>query len=586
MTDLTDTSVILGVYAGPHGLAGAVVRGGRILAAIQLERLIGVKRAWVTPKRRNREFAMDRIRYDHQHRLLYLDEYLPLVLDYVCQAAGVRYANVDLVALEARNLFNSDLDSAEPNADDDELEAAFADKPVMRIEHHDGHQAQAFYPSPFEEAAVVSVDGRSWGLAPGLGAPESLTVAVGKDSQLQTLYEANYSLVAEYYEVSMALFRERYAEGKTMGLAPYGDPRLLPDEDGVLPAWLHRAREYERPAWLRVAGEMSDSDLARARVPLDLTAFSGFTPIGKGQDPTPAQRRVAYLCQYAFENDLMSVLTTVRRETGLAKLAIAGGAALNCVANGKIIAATGFEQVFVYPNPGDEGLAAGFALRAYHTVAAAPTRSALRSDALGRPYRRDEVVAALARVGERVTGTRLGEEIYPATARLLADGAVVAWFQGRSEFGPRALGHRSLLGHPGLPDMSHRMNNRVKRREPWRPFAPSVLAERAGEFFELSGESPFMLVACPVRDERQAEVPAITHCDGSARVQTVAADIQPEYHRLISEFATLTGLPLVLNTSLNLKGQPIVETPDQALACLLETEIDALAMDGFLVRQR
>jgi carbamoyltransferase len=581
---LSEKTWILGIYAGPHALAGALVHRGQIAAAIQLERLVGIKHAWVAPQKFNREFALDRIQLDPQNELLSLSEHLPPLLDYLCEAANIRYADVGVVALEARNIFNTALDGAEPEVCRDELTTAFADRTIYLVEHHEGHQSQAFYPSPYHEAAVVAVDGRSWGLVPSLGSYESLTVAHGKGSHLQPIFSSNSSLVGEYYKISIELFGERYAEGKTMGLAPYGDPSILPD-NGALALWLARSEVYGSPAWLRVSGPLADSELALAREPLKLDQFPGFTRIAKGQDPTVAQRRVAFLCQHAFEKDLLRVLSVVHRETGLSNLAIAGGAALNCVANGKIIDATGFEQLFVYPNPGDEGLAAGFALRAFHTLVAEPRRVAIRSDALGRCYGRDEILAAIESAGDTVSAVDLGDEIFAVTAQFLAAGAVVAWFQGRSEFGPRALGHRSLLGHPGRADMRDRMNARVKHREPWRPFAPSVLLERASEFFELSGESPFMLLACPVRAERRAEIPDVTHIDGTARVQTVSAEAEPEYHRLISEFAARTGLPLVLDTSLNIKGRPIVETPRQALDCLLETEIDVLVLETYLVRK-
>jgi predicted NodU family carbamoyl transferase len=469
------------------------------------------------------------------------------------------------------------------------------------------------------------VDGRSWDKVERLGDAISLTIARGTENEVETLYEGNHSLTSYYYSISQSLFNRRYSEGKTMGLAPYGADNvfgLVIDDhmraqhraDGLcLARHVVGCRERTLPGRLFCAGHEDENNHFLANWLTDIVTphseaqglkcinrtgntafqvtymshnlydFPGLTWLKKGQKPTLPQRQVAYLCQRYYEETLLTVLRAVHEETGLDCLCIAGGGGLNSVANKKILDETGFKDLFVFPNCGDEGLSFGLALWAYYNYLRQPRSWRMRHDFFGHTYSRPEIEQALAQVGHYVYVVDCGENIYAQAAELLASGKIVGWFQEGAEFGPRALGHRSILAHPGLPDIKDLLNERVKHREPWRPFAPSVLAEYSREYFELDIESPYMLLVAPVRQEKRHQIPAVTHVDGTARLQTVNAQDAPRFYRLISEFLRLTGLPMLLNTSFNLAGKPIVDTPEQALECFLATHMDTLVMDTLLV---
>jgi carbamoyltransferase len=614
----------LGVYVGAHGASVTLLIDGVPVVATQLERITGIKRAWVVGKKLNREFAIERVKHDFQENLLDFDAYFPLVLKYVLDAAKITLDDVDLVALEARNLLNSS-DSSYEIYEDDELDQLFRGCNIVRVEHHQAHQAQAFYASPFHEAAIITVDGRSWDRVERLGDTMSLTISKGTDNGIQTLYESNHSLTSLYYSISLQLFGKRYSEGKTMGLAPYGADNVfgvriegdvstqyqidhlcvarhvldcrqkaLPGEffcakhkeenDQFVANWLTNIVTWHTEAQgLKCINKTDNLNFQITATSHNLHSFQGVTVLKKGAEPTLPQRQVAYLCQRYYEESLLTILNAAHEETGLDRLCIAGGGGLNSVANKKILDETKFKELFVFPNCGDEGLSCGFALWAYYNHLHRPRTWKMQHDFIGRVYSRQEIDRALAQVGSSITAIDCGLEIYVRTAQLLADGKIVGWFQGGAEFGPRALGHRSILAHPGIPDMKDILNARVKHREDWRPFAPSVLAEYSREYFDLDVESPYMLLVAPVRPDKRQLIPSVTHVDGTARLQTVRAEADPHFYKLISEFSRLTSLPMLLNTSLNIGGKPIVETPEQALECYLSTHMDALVIDTFLV---
>jgi len=576
---------ILGLYVGPHGVSAALLIDGVPVCAVQLERLLGVKHAWVVG-RHNRAFARRRVRHDFQQDLLPWETAFPRILEEVCRP--YRLAEIDLVALENKNLVNCPAATGliDPN---NELAELFAKHRIVRVEHHQGHQAQAFYASPFQEAVVATVDGRSWGAADHLGDTVSLTLARGNGNRIETFFESNYSLTALYDRLSIHLFGKRYCEGKTMGLSAYWDPASLAAEEtaegeAFARRWLqHLGERPPVPARLRYLDRTNRAAGALPGYAKDVLAMEGLGPLARDREPDRAQRQAAYLCQRYYEEDLFRLLGFAREAGGSDRLCIAGGGGLNSVANGKVCLRTGFRRVFAFPNCGDEGLSLGFALWAHHAQRDRPRSWSLTSDALGKTYSRDQIVRALAGFGGAIKVTDWGNHIHERTAERLAAGKIVACFQGRSEFGPRALGHRSILAHPGLPHMKDTLNRRVKFREDWRPFAPSVLAEHAADWFDIDQPSPFMLLVASVHEQKRALVPAICHVDGSARLQTVDRQDEPYYHRLISAFHNLTGLPMVLNTSFNVQGQPIVETPHQAIESFLATSIDCLVMETMLI---
>ena len=579
---------ILGLYVGPHGASAALLVDGEPVRAVQLERLLGIKHAWVVGKH-NRDFARRRVRHDFQEDLLPLEAAFPRLLDHVCQP--YRLQDIDLVALEKKNMVNCPAETGVVDPGN-ELNELFAGQRIVWVEHHQGHQAQAFFASPFEEAVIATVDGRSWGDVERLGDTVSLTLARGAGNRIETFFETNYSLTSLYDRLSILLFGTRYCEGKTMGLAAYWEtegfgPHEVQAARRFEEQWLahldHEPPVAEKLRFLDRSGRAGDGLPGYAK---NVLTMEGLGPVPRDRQPDRVHRQAAYLCQRYYEADLYRVLRFAHEAGGTGRLCLAGGGGLNSVSNGKITALTGFERVFVFPNCGDEGLSLGFALWAHHVERNRPRSWSLTCDALGHAYSREQIDRALASFGTAIVVSDWGADIHQHTAQWLAAGKIVALFQGRSEFGPRALGHRSILTHPGLPGMKDTLNRRVKFREPWRPFAPSVLAECAGDWFEIDQPSPFMLLVAPVKAAKRALVPAICHVDGSARLQTVDARHEPYYHGLITAFHRLTGLPLVLDTSFNVQGQPIVETPHQAIESFLATRIDVLVMETLVVERQ
>ncbi|MGO1050093.1 carbamoyltransferase family protein [Crossiella sp. CA198] len=465
------------------------------------------------------------------------------------------------------------------------------------IRHHLAHAASAFYPSPFAEAAILVADGAG-SMIDGHGV-ETLTLGVGRGVDIEELskvygtewttdgrhadrvYQAgdsNHSLGFLYKAVSRAIGFTLYEEGpwyltedgKTMGLAPYGGDR-----------YLARFRQHldllpEGRFALRLKG--SGGLLEFLEHALD--GLEGPERFARGAD-------LAWAAQETLETALLHAARWLQRETGLTRLALAGGVALNSVANGKLLRHTPFTEVFAQPAAGDNGCAIGCAYYGYHQLGERPrprgTGQGPRPQThtyLGRTYTEEELTAALAAAG---LPYRRVERPARLAAALLPRGALLGWFTGGSEFGPRALGHRSILADPRRPEMKDILNSKVKHRESFRPFAPAVLAERCADYFDLATESPFMLIVAPVREHRRAEVPAITHVDGTARVQTVTREANGSFYDLVARFGELTGVPVVLNTSFNDRGEPIVETPAQALAFFGPSKLDYLFLEDYLV---
>ncbi|MBA0052906.1 carbamoyl transferase [Streptomyces sp. AJS327] len=464
------------------------------------------------------------------------------------------------------------------------------------IRHHLAHAASAFHPSPFPTAAILVTDGAG-SLIDGHGV-ETMTMSVGDGveiTELSKVYGTNWStdglrahrvyqagdsdhsLGFMYKAVSRAIGFTLYEEGawyltedgKTMGLAPYGGDRYR----SVFHRYLDLLPEGRYALHLKDGGLLDFVERA-------LEGLEGDELFARGAD-------LAWAAQELLETALLHAARWLHSETGLTRLCLAGGIVLNSVANGRILRETPFTDVFAQPAAGDNGCAVGCAYYGYHVLGERPrpratrtARGVQRHSYLGRSYPTKRLRSALEESG--LPYRRVARPAQLA-AELLPGGALLGWFTGGSEFGPRALGHRSILADPRRAEMKDILNSKVKHREWFRPFAPAVLAHRAPEYFDLDIESPFMLIVAPVREEKQSEVPAITHVDGTARVQTLTPEANGPFYELVARFEELTSTPVVLNTSFNDRGEPIVETPEEALAFFGSSKLDYLFLEDFLV---
>ena len=459
-----------------------------------------------------------------------------------------------------------------------------------RIEHHQAHLASAFYCSPFECAALLSADGLGdfastmWGT--GAGPRMEIQGAVAFPHSLGLYYTA----LTQY--LGFLKFGDEY---KVMGLAAYGQPEQFDvfrdivrtngrADDSSFRLGLHYFVHH------RTGPEMSwaeaDKTPALGRVYSETMAQR----LGPARDPeAPLEdrhRNLAASLQARLEEVYLGMLRRLAQRTGLRAVCLAGGVAFNCVANGKIFDETPFEQVYVQPAAGDGGLAVGAAFYVWHQLLGRPRAFVMDHAYWGPEFSKEQIRAAVETSGVARKGYAVRElpeeEMARTAAKIVADGKILGWFQGRAEWGPRALGNRSIVADPRRPEMKETLNRRIKHRESFRPFAPSILAEAAGEWFTKSQPSPFMTLAYPVRREKRGKIPAPTHVDGTGRLQTVTREANPRYWRLIQEFGNLTGVPVLLNTSFN-DNEPIVCRPEEALDCFLRTQMDALALGDILI---
>lgn len=588
-----DTINILGLSAFYHDSAACLVRNGEIIAAAQQERF--------SRKKHDPDFPAEAIAYCLQEGGLTAAE-----LDYVAfydkpflkferlLLTYLAYAPRGLVSfLKAMPLW---LKRKLWLKDYIQNELGFTGK-VIFPEHHESHAASAFYPSPFTEAAFLTIDGV------GEWATASYGVASGNTLELRAELLFPHSLGLLYSAFTYFTgFKVNSGEYKLMGLAPYGEPvyadlirQELLDlrEDG---SFRLNMKYFDYCAGLT----MTNARFARL--------FGG--PPRKPEAPlTQREMDLAASVQAVTEEIMLRMARHVHRETGMNKLVLAGGVALNCVGNGRLLREGPFQDIWIQPAAGDAGGALGAALYTWYRYLGAERqvspngRDAQRGSYLGPHYRTAEIEDFLT--AKAVAFTKLSDlEIAPAVAKLLAEEQVVGWFQGRMEFGPRALGSRSILADARSPRMQSLMNRKIKFRESFRPFAPAVLVERAADYFLLDRESPYMLLVAPVLERWRlpaddhgvtgldklkivrATIPAVTHVDYSARIQTVHPADNPRFYALIKAFADLTGCPLLINTSFNVRGEPIVCRPAEALACFLRTNMDYLVIENFLIAKR
>ena len=450
------------------------------------------------------------------------------------------------------------------------------------LEHHIAHIASAYYCSPWEKAAGFSYDGSGDFVSTMMARCEGNEIEVLDRVFLPHSLGSFYTMICEFIGYS------KYGdEGKVMGLAPYGKDSYIHEiAKLVAPAngGFHLDLAYFKPLGSNQGMQvLPDGTVRLARHYSDRMEKLFGEPRRPHTEISQRDMDLAFAMQHRFEEILFHLLNELHQRVSVDHLVMAGGCALNSVANGKLFDRTPFRQTYIQPAAGDEGLAIGAALHVYHSVLKQPRRKELKHSYLGPEFSDSRIQSALNNVGLQYRKLERTELLNEAADQIAA-GNVVGWFQGRMEWGPRALGNRSIVAHPGLPNMKDVLNARIKHREWFRPFAPSILAEYQHEYFEHDHPSPFMLHVYKIRPEKRKELCAVNHVDDTGRLQTVTRDENPTYYDLISAFHRRTGIPVILNTSFN-ENEPIVCTPEEAIDCFRRTRMDVLAIGSFLVQK-
>jgi carbamoyltransferase len=452
---------------------------------------------------------------------------------------------------------------------------------VIYVDHHLSHAAGAFLPSPFEEAAIVTVDGVGEWTTTAYGMGRGSDVELWKDIRFPHSLGLLYSALTAYLG-----FTVNNSEYKVMGLSAYG---RMDRAANPYYAKLKRVIDIKADGSYRLDMDFFTYQHSDRMPSESLCRLLDGAVRAPDADLLPRHKDVAAALQMITEDVVLSMLRHARRETGCPNAVLSGGVALNSVCNGRILANTGFANLWIQPNAGDAGNSMGAALFAHAKVLERPRSYRLDSPYLGPEYSDEAIGRFLEERGIRHARLGSREALLSEAVRSLQAGEVVGWFQGRMEWGPRALGARSILADPGRPDMQAILNEKVKHREAFRPFAPSVCAEDADEYFECDSPLPrpadYMLMVYPVREKWRARLPAVTHVDGTGRLQTVRRETNPLYYDLIKAFGERTGIPMLVNTSFNIRGEPIVCAPADAYRCMMGTGIDCLFLGNFLIRR-
>jgi len=591
--------IAVGISAFYHDSAAAIVRDGEIVAAAQEERF--------TRKKHDANFPVHALRYCvseagvplsdvdfvtfYEKPFLKFERLLETYLAFAPKGFGSFRMAMPLWLKE--QLFQKSLliDLLRAEAPDVDWE-----KKLRFTEHHESHAASAFYPSPFDEAAILTMD--------GVGEWATTSMGVGTGNQLSLNEEIHFphSLGLLYSAFTYYTgFKVNSGEYKVMGLAPYGEPKFAQ-------AIMDNVIDIQADGSFRMNMDYFDYCTGLKMTNEKFDALFGGKPRKPEELLTQREMDLAASIQAVTEEIVLRLTRALAAKTGQKNLCLAGGVALNCVANGKVLRDGKFDEIWIQPAAGDAGGAVGAALATYYLASGAArprlAKDSMRGSYLGPSYSDEDVAARLKSVGARFT--LLGEEsLVYEVAKALASEQAVGWFQGRMEFGPRALGARSILGDARSPTMQKILNLKVKYRESFRPFAPAVLREQVADWFELERDSPYMLLVANVTPERRramteeekklwgidqlnvvrSDIPAVTHVDYSARVQTVHADTNPKFHQLLEAFSGLTGCPVLVNTSFNVRGEPIVCTPEDAFRCFMGTDIDVLAIGNCLLRK-
>ncbi|WMW81740.1 carbamoyltransferase [Undibacterium cyanobacteriorum] len=592
--------IIVGISAYYHDSAVALIRDGEIIAAAQEERFTRKKHDAAFPHQALsyclQEAHIDATQIDHvafyDKPFLKFERLLETYLAFAPK--GFSSFRLALPVWLREKLFLKSLLAKELKKFSSSV--VWEDK-LLFGEHHQSHAASAFYPSPFEEAAVLTLD--------GVGEWATSSVAIGRGKSLEIFKEIHFphSLGLLYSAFTYHLgFKVNSGEYKVMGLAPYGEPRFVDTilkhlidvkEDGSFSLDMH---------YFDYCAGLTMTNQAFSRL-FDLA------PRTAEQALQQVHMDMAASLQAVTEIVVLKLAAAIAAETGMKNLCLAGGVALNCVANGKLFKQGSFERIWVQPAAGDAGGALGAALAAYHGYlgherAACTSYDRMHGSYLGPAFAQASIEQALRDAGAQFSVLEEADLI-DQCAQDMAQGRALGWFQGRMEFGPRALGGRSILGDARSPSMQSTLNLKVKFRESFRPFAPAVLREDVQDWFEYDADSPYMLMVAEVHQDKRitvpesekalfgidklkvarSQIPAVTHVDYSARIQTVTADTNPRYHQLISRFKSLTGCPVIVNTSFNVRGEPIVNTPEEAFKCFMGTDIERLAIGNCYLKK-
>ena len=591
-------TAILGISAYYHDSAACLVVDGEVKSAVQEERFTRV--------RHDAAFPTNAVKYciessglkpeqiDHvvfyDKPFLKFDRILETYLAFAPK--GFRSFSRSLPVWLKEKLFQKQVIA---NA----LEPIFGDlgDRLLFSEHHLSHAASAFFPSPFKDAAVLTMD--------GVGEWVTTSTSIGRGKTLETLNEIHFphSLGLLYSAFTYYTgFKVNSGEYKVMGLAPYGEPKYA---DMIRDNLINISDDGSFSLNMQYFNYCTGLTMTNSK----FAELFGAPARGFDDELTQREMDLAASVQKIVEEVMLKISRSIRKETGERNLCLAGGVALNCVANGVLHRENIFDNIWIQPAAGDSGGAVGAALAVYHLGLGRervlkPNSDAMSGSFLGPEYSHNEIVARLKASGA-VFKELTDKEIATTTASALAVGKSVGWHQGRMEFGPRALGSRSILADPRSPTVQRRLNLQVKKRESFRPFAPSVLREDVAEWFDLTTDSPYMLLVASVAQNKlnqittadiektgiarlevqRSVIPAVTHVDNSARVHTVAQDVNPRYHALLSEFKSQTGCPVLVNTSFNVRGEPIVETPEDAFRCFMRTDIEVLVVGNcFLLK--
>ncbi len=462
------------------------------------------------------------------------------------------------------------------------IEPSTIKKKIVHVEHHRAHLASAFFASPFEEAAILSIDGS--------GDFTTTMLAVGRGNQIEVLDSIDFPVSAGLFYTAFTQylgFPHYGDEYKVMGLAPYGEPKYVAqirkilqfDDDGLF-SW--DADYFKNPNEMKLGYE---NNIPTVSVLYSQKMVDVFGPARDSKEElTQKHKDIATSVQRVCEELILHLIKHLQKSTGLKNVCIAGGVAQNSVANGKIIENTEFEQLYIPSAGHDAGISMGAALYTYNHILKQPRAAAVYNAYTGSRFTNDEIEIYLQSRG--IEYERLDDdELYDRITDKLIEPGVVGWFSGRAEFGPRALGGRSIIADPRNEQAKELLNLKIKRRESFRPFAPSILKEYVGEYFTKVEDVPFMEKVFPIKPDKHAIIPAVTHVDGTGRLQTVDKDVSPRYYALIDRFREKTGVPILLNTSFN-ENEPIVNTPAEALDCFLRTSMDMLVLENCIVERK
>lgn len=437
------------------------------------------------------------------------------------------------------------------------------------VPHHMSHAAGTFYVSPYESAAILSIDGSGEWATSMLGHGKGIEVETFSPSYFPMSLGSVYESVTQFCG-----FKPCYDEGKTMGLAPMGDPGVFKDK-------VEKIITVDDEGHIQVDMSYFNYQFWR-RDQCSKKFFDVFGQPRKQTDKSFEDRHlnVAAAFQRVLEDRCLEMVKILKQKTNEKYLIIAGGVALNSVMNGRVVRESDFDDIYVMPAAGDAGTAIGAAYYVLHGIYKKPRKFVHNNPYVGTEYSNDEIKSV---IDECKLKAEYHDDIEGVAAQLLHDGNIIGWFQGRMEIGPRALGNRSILADPTRSHMKDKINAEVKHREAYRPFAPSVSVEDRGKYFDIEVEAPFMLKVCDVRLEMCEKLPAITHVDGSARLQTVRPETNPRYHKLLKKFGELNGIPVLLNTSFNVMGEPIIESPINAIRCFFSTGLDKLVIGNYMI---